>query len=187
LVTIWVLGGCQSTTRVGDRYYQNGRYVEAAAAFQAYLDADPSDKAKITHTLYRLGVIFATPGSRAYEPRRSIDVLEQLIADYPGSPYTAEAVLLRNLQLKISDLRAELAQTRVRLTELEVDLAERASKLDALEQQVDEKDEQITTLQESIPPLRLEIGHLIDALAITEQELEQLDRLKAIDLDQPPP
>lgn len=183
---VWILVGCQSTTRVGDHYYANGRYPEAAAAYQVYLDSGTTDKDQTTRTLYRLAVIFATPGSSAYDPQRSVEILEQLVGVYPGSLYAPEAMLLRNLQLEIRDLEAELTRDRVRLTELEVDLVERERELAGLEQQVGERDEQITALMDSIPPLRIEIRELIRELAAKQQELEQLERLKAIDLDQPP-
>lgn len=182
-----ILGGCQSTTRVGDRYYANGRYPEAAAAYQVYVESGTSDKDQTTRTLYRLGVIFATPGSSTYDPQRSVEILDQLMSVYPGSLYAAEARLLQNLQVEIGNLEQELAADRVRLTELSVDLAERENELAVLEQQVGDRDDQILTLQDSIPPLRIEIRELIRELVSKQQELEQLERLKAIDLDQPPP
>lgn len=181
------LMACQSTTRVGDHYYSSGRYPEAAAAYQVYLDAGPADKEQTTQTLFRLGVIYATPGSAAYDPQRSVEILETLIRVYPGSSYTAEAVLLRNLQLAIGDLETEVTEDRVRLTELQVDLAERETELEGLEAQLAQRDEQVAALQETIPPLRFEIRELIRELAAKQQELEQLERLKAIDLEQPPP
>ena len=187
IAMVWIVSGCQSTTRVGDRYYENGKYPEAAAAFQAYLDSNPTDKEQRMRTLYRLGVIWATPGNAAYEPQRSLDVLQSLLTQYPGSAYSGEAALLRNLQLKIRDLDDELTAERVRLAELEVDLAEREGELASLDRELVEKADQIQTLQESIPPLRVEIRGLIRELASKEDELEQLERLKAIDLEQPPP
>ena len=179
--------GCQSTTRVGDRYYEAGRLPEAEAAYQVYLDSASGDQEQTLQTLYRLGVIYATPGSPVYDPGRSVEVLEALLADYPANPWAPEALLLRNLQVQIGDLGAELTGDRVRLAELEVDLAEREQELAALEAEVGERDEQIEALQESIPPLRIEIRNLIRDLATKQEELEQLERLKAIDLDQPPP
>lgn len=187
LATAWILGGCQSTTRVGDRYYADGRYPEAAAAYGVYLNSSPTDKDQTTRTLLRLGVIYGTPGSPAYDSQRSIEVLEHLLSSFPGSMYAPEAVLLRNLQLRIVDLAAELTEDRVRLAELEVDLAEREKELSSLELQVGERDDQIEALRESIPPLQIEIRNLIRELASKQQELEQLERLKAIDLGQPPP
>jgi len=187
LCVVWILGSCQSATRVGDHYYANRRFPEAAAAYQVYLDSGTTDKDQTTRTLYRLAVIFATPGSSAYDPQRSLEILEQLIGIYPGSVYAPEAMLLRNLQLEIGDLEAELTHDRVRLTELEVDLTERERELAGLEQQVGERDEQIAALTDSIPPLRIEIRELIRELSAKQQELEQLERLKAIDLDQSPP
>lgn len=187
LMMIWTLSGCQSTTRVGDRYYQDGRYPEAAAAYRVYLDSGMSDREETLRTLYRLAVIYGTPGSSAYDPQRSIETLETLLSVYPGSAYAPEASLLRNLQVKIADLAAEVTADRVRLTELEVDLAEREHELARLDRELGERDEQIEALRDSIPPLRLEIRDLIHELAGKQEELEQLERLKAIDLDQPPP
>lgn len=182
-----LIAACQSTTRVGDRYYENGRYPEAAAAFQAYLASNPSDNEEVARTLYRLGVILATPQSPAYDPERSLVLLERLITDYPGSPHAAEAQLLRALQIRANQLDEELQQDRIRLVELEVDLTERELELDSLRGRLREKEEQVTALQNSIPPLRIEIRTLIRELASKERKLEQLEQLKAIDLDQPPP
>lgn len=187
LVVVCFLSGCQTTTRVGDRYYANGRLPEAAAAYQVYLDSGTSDKEQTTRTLYRLGVIFATPGSSAYDPHRSVEILEQLISLYPGSLHTPEATLLRNLQLEIRDLKDELTADQARLTELAAILAEREDELARTEQEVGDRDSQIVALQDSISPLRLEIRELIREVASKQRELEQLERLKAIDLDQPPP
>lgn len=183
---LWV-AGCQSTTRVGDRFYESGKYPEAAAAFQSYLESEPSDNDQIARTLYRLGVVLATPGSSVYDPQASVETLDSLLRTYPGCTYVPEATLLRNLQLKIVQLEKEMTHDRERLAELQVDLAQREAEIAGIALEIGAKNDQIEALQESIPPLRVEIRQLIRELATKEQDLEQLERLKAIDLAQPPP
>lgn len=184
---VLLAGGCRSTSRVGDRYYANGRYPEAAAAYEVYIDSGTSGKDQTNRTLYRLGVVYATPGSSVYDPERSVEVLDRLLESCPDCSLAPEALLLRNLQLQVVDLSGELRADQMRLAELEASLAERQAKMAGLELQIGDRDEQITALQESIPPLRIEIRELIHELASKHEELEQLERLKAIDLEQPPP
>lgn len=187
LLLLLLMSGCQTSSRVGDRYYERGRLPEAAAAYEVYLDSQPSDTERTARTLLRLGVIFGTPGSAVYDPQRSVEMLDQLIHDCPRSVQVGEAVLLRQLQLKIIDLDAGIAADRLRLIELEAELAERENELTELGHQLGAKEDQILALEESIRPLRGEISDLIHELATKQAELEQLERLKAIDLDQQPP
>ena len=187
IVMAAVVGGCQSTTRVGDRYYDGGRLAEAAAAYQVYLESNRGDAERASQTLYRLGVIYASPGSSVHDPRRSIETLNRLLQQYPGNRYTTEALVLRDLQQQAIELESEVAADRTRLAELEADLVERERELRSLAGQIEEKEGQILALQESIPPLRVEISDLIHELAAKQAELEQLERLKAIDLYQNPP
>lgn len=187
LCAVLLLGACQSTTRVGDRYFEGGRLAEAAAAYQVYLDSNSGDSDRVSLTLYRLGVIFASPGTSVHDPERSIDTLNRLIRDYPENRYATEAVLLRDLQERMLGLDAEVTAGRVQLSDLEIEMAERERELRSLQDRLEEKEARILALQESIPPLRIEISNLIHELAAKQEELEQLERLKAIDLEQLPP
>lgn len=185
-ILVVFLFGCQSTTRVGDRFYEDGRYAEASAAFQSFLESEPSDRELVARTLYRLGVALGYPGTSVYDPKASVETLELLLESFPDSPFAAEAMLIRDLQLKLVELESDIERDRLRLAEMEMALAQKEAELMKFASDMGEKDDQIEALRESIPPLRVEIRNLIHRLAEKERELEQLERLKAIDLNQPP-
>lgn len=188
VLSVQLLISCQSTSSfVGDQFYESGDYAEAEAAFVEYLESSSTDGEVAGRALYRLGVIYASPKSSMYDPQRSIKVLDKLVSTYPGSPYTPEAMLLRNLLLASGELELERQQKQLQLQELEAGLVSLQKDIFMLQKQLGVKEGQITELQQSIPLLEAEIQHLLEKLEAVELELEQLDRLKAIDLESPPP
>ena len=187
LLSCLIALSCQSTTRVGDRYYEKGRFPEAAAAFEVYLESAPGDDQEVVRTLYRLGVIYAMPGTRVEDRGRSIEVLERVQQEFPGSPYAAEARLLQGLQEGLAALEADAAKVGREIEDLEAVIVRREERLRALEEELDGREEEISTLADSIPPLEARIRILAQELRDREEELEQLEKLKAIDLREPPP
>ncbi len=186
LPVLLAICGCQSVSHVGDRYYAKGRLPEAAAAFEVFLDSSPGDDEAAARTLYRLGLILGSPTSGAYDPERSLAVLERLINDYPGSAHARDAEILAGLQRQVVALQRESEAMHSRLEEVEAELGERLSHIRSLEERVSATDQELAQLRESIPPLEGEIRTLIRQLAAKERELEQLEQLKAIDLAEPP-
>lgn len=179
---------CQSTASlVGDQYYESGRYPQAEAAYVNYLESSSADEEVASRALFRLGVIYATPKSPLHDPERSIEVLELLATTYPESRYTSEALLLRNLLLQPLELAPERKQELLQVEELRSELTRRQSEVFLLQKQLSVKEGELTDLRESIPPLEAQIQDLLEQLKAKELELEQLDRLKAIDLEAPPP
>ena len=179
---------CQSTTSfVGDQYYDKGRYSEAEAAYAGYLESSSTDRAVSSRALFRLGVIYATLESPMHDPQRSVEMLEQLVARYPECSYAAEATVLLDLLLETGDLALEVQQLQSQLTQLEEDLAARETNLFVLQKQLGVKEGELTEVRKGIPPLEAQIQELVRQLEEKESELEQLDRLKAIDLESPPP
>lgn len=188
VLSVPLLISCQSTSSfVGDQFYERGDYREAEAAFVEYLESSATDGEVAGRALYRLGVIYASPKSPMYDPQRSIEVLDKLISTYPRSAYTPEAMLLRNLLLVSGELELERQQQQSQLQELEAGLVSLQKDVFMLQKQLGVKEGQIAVLQQSIPLLEARIQDLLEQLEAKELELEQLDRLKAIDLDSPPP
>ena len=185
---ILMLVSCQSTTSyVGDQYYEEGDLADAEAAFVKYLGSDSVNADTASRALYRLGVIYATPRSSLYDPDRSIEVLEELVTTYPESPFSPEAMLVRGLLLQARDLNLAREQAESHLAELEIELAAHQAEVFTLQKEMGVREGRITQLEASIPPLEAQIRDLTEQLRAKESELEQLDRLKAIDLESPPP
>jgi chromosome segregation ATPase len=183
-----LISGCHSTTSfVGDQYYESGSYDQAEAAFVTYLASDSVDGETASRALYRLGVIYATPTSSLHDPARAVESLEQLISRYPESPYTAEAVLLRNLILQAPELERERLRQETALQELKAELAACTDEIFVLQKERGRESARLSLLEAKIPVLEAEIVALTEQLQAKESELEQLDRLKAIDLEAPPP
>jgi tetratricopeptide (TPR) repeat protein len=174
---------CGSSQGVADRYYASERYIEAAAAYQSYLDQEPSDSERMARARFRIGVIHAQPGTSLYDPEQAVAVLDRLLLIDPGGPYSTEARLLRDLQVRVLDLDRELESGRVRAAELAAELAARHAGLIEIEEAMDDSEEAVESLTAEIERLRSEIRFLSEELDRRQQEL---DRLKAIDLAQPP-
>lgn len=185
---VLLLVSCQSTTSwIGDQYYESGRYTEAEAALVEYLESSFTEDEVASRALFRLGVIYATPEISLYDPLHSIEILEKLISSYPESSYASEASVLRHLLLQSQELEVERREVQLQLEELESELARRHSEVFMLQKQLGVREGQITELQQGTPPLEAQIQDLLGQLEAKELELEQLDRLKAIDLEAPPP
>ena len=174
---------CSSAKRIGDYYFESGRYVEAEAAYQVYLDEEPQDARRIARSMYRLGVIYALPESPVYDPERAAEILDRLLSINPGGPYSSEAELIRHLQLEVVRTRDELADDRLQIQELEEELELVELELEETQVELGEGAEQVETLTQQTESLRRRIRGLSGELATKEQELE---RLKAIDLQQLP-
>lgn len=174
---------CSSSQSVGDQHFESGLYVDAAAAYQAYLDNEPRDARQVARSMYRLGVIYGLPESPLYDPERSAEILDRLLKINPGGPYSSEAELIRQLQLQVVETREELAMDRQQIEELQGELEWMEVELEQARAELGEGAEQVATLSQQIESLRARIRVLSGELATKEQELE---RLKAIDLQQPP-
>ena len=190
LVTLILLStvACQTTTSfVGDQYYESGRLPEAEAAFVEYLESDATDAETASRAMYRLAVIYATPANPAYDPQRSIEMLDRLVESHPQSRFTSEAMLLRRLLSRSGEEEARRAELVAQIKHLESEIERRETDLYLLQRELGVKEGELTQVVASIPPLEARIEELTDQLEAKEQELEQLDRLKAIDLESPPP
>jgi chromosome segregation ATPase len=182
------MSGCHSTTSlVGDQYYESGSYDQAEAAFVTYLDSDSVDSEIASRALYRLGVIYATPANSLHDPTRAVESLDKLISRYPESPYTAEARLLKNLILQAPELETERLKQEAALQALQGELAACTDEIFLLQKGRGRDSARLSLLEAKIPGLEAEIVALTEQLQAKESELEQLDRLKAIDLEAPPP
>lgn len=108
-----VLAACASaTTRTDfDTAYEAGQYEAAAEALEIDAGVLPDDE----QTLYRAGLMFASPDSGVFDPDLAQGHLERLLELHPETSYrrTAEMVLglfrvLRNARARELELRSQL-------------------------------------------------------------------------------
>ena len=183
LATLPIVSCTSTDVRLGDRYFESGRYVEAAAAYEEYLKQGIDNRDSEALMSYRLGLIYARGGSSLYDPLRSVEMLSQSLELQRNSPYSLEAGLLLGFQQESLDLRREVSDRKARIEAL-------FSELSALQEQVEKAEGQAGVREKKVELLSGQIGNLrqqIEALlSEVESKEEELERLKAIDFDIPP-
>lgn len=175
--------GCRSAPWIADHYFESGRYLEAAAAYRAYLAEQPDDAQRVARALFRLGLAHAVPDSPIYDPRQAVELLERLLIVDPDGPYGVEATLIRNLQRQVLSLIDEVDRRQLRIAELRAMLHGAQLDLQQAQSEFEERQETVEALTREIAALREQIRTVTAELASRQREL---DRLKAIDLDRPP-
>jgi TolA-binding protein len=161
LVVTMLAVACASGLREADRSFASGDYLQAAAAYETYLERHP-DAADADEALFRLALARVMPGSRVYDRPLAQATLEQLVRRHPASPYRAPAGALLGLLAELDAAEATAARNAEQLGKLAAESAE--------SRRVQE--EQIARLRAS----------LADSEAQARQLRDELDRLKSIDL-----
>ena len=147
-----------------ERYFESGDYLNAAVAYEGYLRERPDGKDR-DRALYRLGLCLALPSNPSQNPDQAIAYLEELSTQYPKSSYKPEAELISALEREILDLH--------------VIVTKRQQQVDDMSRQIDGLREQ----QGSLDQLRADLKDREDRIHQLSQELE---KLKAIDLQRRP-
>ena len=156
-----LLAACASGLKEADRSFAAGDYLQAAAAYETYVDRHPQ-AADADDALFRLALACAMPGSRVYDRARAGATLDRLVERYPGSPHRPTAAVLLGLFGRLDEVEAEAARTAERLAAAEAAAVEtkRVS------------DEQVGRLRASLAESEAQARRLRD----------ELNRLKSIDL-----
>ena len=176
---VWI--GCASgPTRIGDRYFDSRRYVEAAAAYEQYLAEGVDKREERALILYRLGLIYARSESGIYDPGRSAVALRQSLEADPDSSFEMEAHLMLKLAETLSAYESEISSQRNRLDSLYSELSLLQEEIEQAEGRAGARERTVETLSAEIESLLRRIDDLTQEVETREEELE---RLKAIDLD----
>ncbi|NHZ73209.1 MAG: hypothetical protein GWP16_01910 [Nitrospirae bacterium] len=174
---------CASVDRQADDLFAAGEYSQAAHAYEAYLDADPSPGPETSRALYRLAVTYGSSSSSLYDPERSVALLQRLLTEEPEGEYSLGAEVMLQQQKKIVSLSAVVASRRDLIQTLIDDLSALQEDLARTETEVGERNETVQALSDRIQNLRSEISRRSKQL--TDREVE-LEKLKEIDLEVPP-
>jgi hypothetical protein len=170
------LSACAPSLRVGDKAFAEGRYAEAAEAYDL---ASEEDAAAV---LFRRAMLSATAASPAYDPGQAIQLLEQVRALHPASIYGVAAGHGLEVMRKRSETEARLQASDeevARLTQaIEGRIAEEAERAE-LHRAVLAKLERLEHLDHEGHRLNLELQQLKEENARLKEELEAL---KSIDL-----
>ena len=174
---------CATVDRQADDLFAAGEYVQAARAYEAYLDSGPESGPDTSRALYRLPVTYGSATSSLYDPEQSVTLLRELLSGDPDGEYSLAAEVMLQQQKEIVGLSAVVASRRDLIQNLIADLSRLQEDLERTETEVGERNETVQDLSDRIERLRREIAHLSKELSERESELEML---KEIDLDVPP-
>ena len=174
---------CATVDRQADDLFAAGEYLQAARAYEAYLESNPESGSATSRALYRLAVTYGSTSSSLHDPQMSVALLERLLAEDPDGEYSLAAEVMLQQQREIVSLSAVVASRRDLIQALIGDLSRLQEDLARTETEVGEKAETVQALSERIENLRSEISRLSKQLSDRESELEML---KEIDLEVPP-
>ena len=183
LVILVVISGCASVVRQADHLFEAGDYAPAAQAYEDYLHSMPERGPSRSRALYRLAVTYGSESQPPHDPGRSVELLEQLLAEDPQGDYFLAAEIMLESQREIVRLSAVVASRRDVIQTQIADLSRLQAELERTESEVGERNETVQVLLDRIERLRREIARLSNQLSDREAELE---KLKEIDLEVPP-
>ena len=180
----WCLWACASSSaRIGDLYFEQGRYVEAAAAYESYLSAEVPNRADEALTRFRLGLIYARASESSFDPMRAVAMLEESLELEPDSAYQLQARVVLQLSRSVATLQSQVEERKGRVETLFAEISAMQELIERAEGQAGKREIEVESLSQQIAKLRSEIDSLMSQVEEKEQELE---RLKAIDLDPEP-
>ena len=186
LLLALVLGlsaSCVTTLSEGDRLYLAGDLAQAEAAYRAYLTSGRATGDAEARARYRLGLIYALPGSDLHDWQMANRALTLLIEGDPGSPWTRQARLLLALHDERERLALELHASDDRVSALLSEVVELKEAAEVAGDEAETREARMEQLAIEIAALQRSIGELQERVAAREKELE---RIKRIDLQTPP-
>jgi hypothetical protein len=106
---------------LGQRFFRNRDYANAALAYEAYLrnNTSPADQ---DQALFRLALTHAFADSPVHDTPKALELLQQLINRFPDSPYRFQAEFLQGLEGDVEKLRADVSKRDDRIRELSQEL-----------------------------------------------------------------
>lgn len=165
---------------LGDRYFDAGDYPNAVAAYSEYLRGSPSASNR-DRALFRLGLALVFPESPVHDSQQATRSLQELLTQYPQSPFRPQAQLLLQFQEEAERLQSEISFREERIAQL-------TREVERLEQAELEKMREVERLEQvELAKLRADVSQREERIRQLTQELE---KLKEIDMQRrptPPP
>ena len=98
----------------GEELFGGGDYARAAEAYEKFLYDSPTEKHK-DQALFQLAIIYAVPGSPTHDLQKAILLLKRVAANFPESPWKAQAQLILDLQADVDRLKSETKEKDERI------------------------------------------------------------------------
>lgn len=157
---------------IGEKAFQVGDYPRALEAYNAYRREMP-DGPDTDRVLFRLAMVYALPESPARDTIRSVELLEELVREYPDSLFRSPAEILLHQQMELTAQRSEVERLRADLGRQETQIQDLTQELDRVRQA-----EQVV-----LERLRADLTRREERV---RQLTEELEKLKQIDLRRRP-
>jgi hypothetical protein len=168
-------GGCARATQF-DRYYANSQWADAAREFTRDSAASLNE-----HELYRVALVYGTPGRSTFNAAKGRQLLQFLLARFPETPHRDEA---ESRLMLINDLLQARDDAVRKQQELEGRIAELTRQTQELRARADSSVAQADSLRGLLTKLEGERRDKEEQLRALRLELQQL---KEIDLKSRPP
>lgn len=107
--------------QIADGYFESGDYPNAIKSFNHYLQgqagAPDADRA-----LFRLALAYGVADGATQDLPKGMQLLQQLVKQYPASPFKPPAILLLRLQDDVTRLKADMTKRDEKVKELAKEL-----------------------------------------------------------------
>jgi tetratricopeptide (TPR) repeat protein len=141
----------------GEKYFDAGDYANAVQSYELYLQTNPAASHRDL-VLFRMALAHAFPASPVQDLSKSLQLLAQLVTQFPQSSYRPQAEFLLSLHAELDTLRAGVAEREQDIQKLskELDERDRSEQVDreALRSDVTKKEERIKQLSEELEKLK---------------------------------
>jgi len=119
--------------RLGEGYFESGDYPNAIKSFNTYLQ-DRAGAPDADRALFRLALAYGVAEGPAQDLPKGMQLFQQLVKQYPASPFKPPAVLLLRLQDDVTKLKADLTRRDADVTKRDEKVKELAKELEKLKE-----------------------------------------------------
>lgn len=129
--------GAQTSFKEANALFNRGEYAAALSSYGQLLELYPDERDRV---LFEMGILHSHPGNGQRDYQKSLECFQQLIREYPRSPYRRDSEMMvfsiHNVALKdrtISAQQARIESLRQELRQRDEDNAALREKLRSLE------------------------------------------------------
>lgn len=158
--------------QLGETAFEAGEYAQAIEAYSNYLRTTPGGS-YADRALFRMAMAYSLPESPERNDARAAELLGDLIAQYPRSPFKSPAELLVRQRTELQAKQSELQEQQAEVRRLRADLSSRESEIRNLTAELQK------VRQVEMEQMQAEVTRREERI---RQLTEELERLKQIDL-----
>lgn len=107
--------------QIAEGYFESGDYANAIKSFNTYLQGRPTAP-DADRALFRLAMAYGVAEGSAQDLPKGMQLLQQLVHQYPASPFKPPAMLLLRLQDDVTKLKADVIKRDEKVKELAKEL-----------------------------------------------------------------